>query len=382
MSHDPLSAPASAERADPSEIQRQYAAFRTYDCMKIVDAVPTYVVVLNARRQVVFGNKSLREAAGAEGFEAILGRRPGEVLQCVHARSAAEGCGTTEFCRHCGALKAILSSIDGQSAVRECRMLRQTDIGVEALDLQVSAVPMEMDGECFTVFSVTDVSHEKRRRALERIFFHDILNLAGGIRGIAEIIADVAPADMAEPARLMHETFQRMLEEIKFQKDLMDAENFELDPQYTTLRAVDVLQLISRLYNNHPAAEGKTIAFEMDCPDATFQSDLTLLGRVLGNFLKNALEASEPGETVTLGCRQEDATLVFWVHNPTAIPDETQLQLFKRSFSTKGQGRGLGTYSAKLITERYLKGFVDFSSSPDKGTRFNVRLPLATPSLD
>ncbi len=68
--------------------------------------------------------------------------------------------------------------------------------------------------------------------------------------------------------------------------------------------------------------------------------------------------------------------LEFRIHNPAAIPDEVQLQVFQRSFSTKGTGRGLGTYSAKLITERYLKGRISFTSSTDEGTTFRVAFPV------
>ena len=38
------------------------------------------------------------------------------------------------------------------------------------------------------------------------------------------------------------------------------------------------------------------------------------------------------------------------------MPDEVKAQIFERSFSTKGRGRGIGTYSIKLLTERYLEG--------------------------
>jgi signal transduction histidine kinase len=48
----------------------------------------------------------------------------------------------------------------------------------------------------------------------------------------------------------------------------------------------------------------------------------------------------------------------------------------ERSFSTKGgRGRGLGTYSVRLLTERHLGGQVDFRSVPEEGTTFFVRLP-------
>jgi len=105
-------------------------------------------------------------------------------------------------------------------------------------------------------------------------------------------------------------------------------------------------------------------------------SDRVLLLRVLCNLVKNALEASRAGETVTIGCAKQDGQIEFWVHNAGAMPRDVQLQVFQRSFSTKGQGRGLGTYSIKLLTERYLQGHVSFATSPEAGTTFRVRYPL------
>jgi signal transduction histidine kinase len=101
-----------------------------------------------------------------------------------------------------------------------------------------------------------------------------------------------------------------------------------------------------------------------------------LLGRVIGNLLKNALEASAPGDQVTATCAADDHSVSFTIHNQTVMSPDVQLQLFQRSFSTKGPGRGLGTYSAKLLTERYLGGTVSFRSDAEHGTTFVVRYPL------
>jgi signal transduction histidine kinase len=61
------------------------------------------------------------------------------------------------------------------------------------------------------------------------------------------------------------------------------------------------------------------------------------------------------------------------------MPADVQLQMFHRSFSTKGKGRGTGTYSVKLLTEKYLQGRVAFTSTPASGTTFEVTLPYALP---
>ncbi|MGE4488502.1 MAG: ATP-binding protein, partial [Kiritimatiellales bacterium] len=72
--------------------------------------------------------------------------------------------------------------------------------------------------------------------------------------------------------------------------------------------------------------------------------------------------------------------ICFSVHNRFVIPPDVQIQLFTRSFSTKGNGRGLGTYSIKLISEKYLNGRVSFVSNEEQGTVFKVTLPKSIES--
>jgi sensor histidine kinase regulating citrate/malate metabolism len=65
------------------------------------------------------------------------------------------------------------------------------------------------------------------------------------------------------------------------------------------------------------------------------------------------------------------------VTNKGEIARDVQLQLFKRSFSTKTtNGRGIGTYSMKLFGERYLDGNIGFNSSNGR-TTFYIELPLS-----
>jgi signal transduction histidine kinase len=363
---------ASAERTDPEALKDISADIQQFvNSSQALDAVPNPLVVLDCNRQIVFANEAFLKFAKVHDAGSVLGLRPGEALRCVHASDMASGCGTSEFCRTCGAAQAILLSQKGEKAVKECRITQEgTDI---AFDFRVWATPLQFQGTAFTVFTVNDVSHEQRRKALERIFFHDILNTAGGLIGLAELERDEATEN--EFVNTVYSIASHLVEEIRSQKQLVAAEHHELEVTPSPLRTLSVIGSVAATYRSHEIATGKTIAVSEDAIDLELVSDRTLLTRVLGNMVKNALEASSTNDTVTMYAGKDANGIRFSVHNPSCISRSTQLQIFQRSFSTKGPGRGLGTYSIKLLTERYLNGHAAFESTPASGTTFWVSLP-------
>lgn len=364
---------APAELADPADLRRQIgAAARNFDANSLPGAVPALLLILNAQRQIVYANQSVLTLLKLDQAIDLLGKRPGEAFHCVHALAAPQGCGTTAFCRTCGAVRAILTAQQGRPDVQECRIIAAGD---EALDLRIWTTPMEINGEKFTIFAVLDIRDEKRRRALERIFFHDIMNVAAGLRGFTDLLEASQPDDARRFQAMIRDLAGKLIEDIQAQRDLANAENNDLVSHPVPVQSRAMIAEVAAMYKHLADAKGVVIALASAAPELAFSSDKVLLRRVLGNLAKNAVEASQPGDTVTLDCRDAGACVEFSVHNPGAIPPDVQLQLFQRSFSTKGAGRGLGTYSVKLLTERYLQGTVAFSSSAEQGTLFTVRYP-------
>ncbi|MFQ5400780.1 MAG: sensor histidine kinase [Anaerolineae bacterium] len=370
---------APAERADNDVIRQQALKFASHPLMcEMLNAVPDIVVVLNQQRQIVFANQVLYDYLQPANPEMLLGLRPGEALQCIHSTETGGGCGTTEFCSTCGAVKAILQAQRGKNSVKECRITREVNGVIEAVDFRVWATPFKMDDEQYTIFAVVDISDEKRRRILERIFFHDITNTAGAIRALAEMADTIANDDASdfEFGELLSQASLQLIDEIEAQRQLMAAENGDLVPEFGKVDSLVLLQNIVDLYRNHIVSQDRTIRLHPKSEAFSMQTDRALLGRVIGNMIKNALEAVKPGEKVTVGCDRHGCYARFWVQNPSFMPRHVQLQVFQRSFSTKGSSRGLGTYSMKLLSERYLNGTVSFRSSPEKGTVFVAMYPL------
>lgn len=182
---------ASPERTDPETLDRQVLLFCNNMLLAdVADAVPNFLMVLNKQREVVYANKQVIKLLQAKSMDDIKGKRPGELFNCTYADKMPAGCGTSEFCQVCGAVNAILGAQDGFQSVKECHLLTKDSI---AYTMQVWATPYKCEGETFVLFLLMDISDEKRRQSLERLFFHDIMNSAGGISGLAAILTRQAP---------------------------------------------------------------------------------------------------------------------------------------------------------------------------------------------
>jgi signal transduction histidine kinase len=156
--------------------------------------------------------------------------------------------------------------------------------------------------------------------------------------------------------------------------ELAAAESGDLVVSPRAVSALEILRDTARELEYHPLADRRRIRIEAE--EASIDTDPMLARRVIEKLLINALEATPDGGTVTAGCQVAER-VEFRIRNDGEMAREVQLQVFQRAFSTKGRGRGYGTYYAKLVAERYLKGTVSFQSSAAEGTIFSVSLPSA-----
>jgi signal transduction histidine kinase len=376
---------APAERSPFSDVAALSGRVRE-ECaaLELLDFVPDMVMILNRERQIVYANRAVLARAGVQARDQVTGFRFGDLLNCQHASEGPGGCGTTDACRYCGAVNGVLESQGGRPATEECRIVTAEEAGEFPLDLRVFAQPIDLGGVPCTFFAAVDIAHEKRRLFLERIFLHDIMNTATAIRGFSRLLEQDS-SDVEERADFVGRLgtlSERMIGEIDAHRQLLAAEQGTLDVHVKRMYAGEFLEEIHATYNRPDLVNRRWLRLATDSADVALDSDPVLLGRVVGNMIKNAVEASAPGDTVTIGCREGDAGVEFWVHNPSVMAEHVRLQIFERSFSTKGDGRGLGTYSMKFLSERLLGGRVSFSSTEEDGTTFVVSCPrAAAPAL-
>jgi nitrogen-specific signal transduction histidine kinase len=371
---------APANRASASEVEADYEILNNTEWIKsFLNTMPEVVAILNPERQIIFGNDELMKLLEIADLKNLIGKRPGEALKCVNSSVMEAGCGTCEKCRYCGAVNSILESqITSSKVTKDCRITTEENGIHEFLDLKVTTAPFSFNDNLYYILSIEDISDRNRRAILERLFFHDILNIVGSLKGISDLlIRSSNDANTCEKyIGIVNDLSKELLEEILAQRVMVFAEQGDLQPTIVSINTLEILNDSVNYLSHHKVSLEKTIEVDLLASSLTIQSDPMLLKRVIINMLKNALEATPKAGKVNLGCRHVDSFIYFTITNPGFIPIEVQSQIFQRSFSTKGKGRGLGTYSIKLLTERYLNGSVGFTSSIQGGTEFFVNIPL------
>ena len=376
--------PAGSGHVDRLAIlQIERSQFRSDStAMAMLEAMPGPAMVLDARRHVLLFNRRLRELLSLTDADIADLALPGDVFDCRNAASGAGKCGTTEACQVCGAHRAIRACLVGHSgSAHECRLATRHGLQGGAFDFRAHAAPVDIGGTTFIILALEDISGEKRRLVLERTFFHDLMNTCGGVQGLAEILAEPNNDETSELE--LKQDLRRLaghaIDQIASQRALLAAERGELAVEVREFDVRNFLVELAALYRHHEVAQGKRIQVEVQS-NGRIETDPTLLGRVVGNLIKNALEASRAGGTVAIRAENLSSQTVISVHNFGVIPREVQLQLFQRSFSTKGgQGRGVGTYSVRLFTEQYLGGELKFESTDEVGTSFILVVPNRLP---
>ncbi len=364
---------ADAERISGHKLSEELEIIQAHPFIDgLMQTIGGLLAVVNDHRQILAMSQGFSELLHTNDLAKMIGRRPGEMLNCVHANDMEGGCGTSQHCITCGAAIAMVSSLEWQKAVQQDCVIEQKINGeIHNLTMSIRSQPVRIKNRIFLLLFLTDISVQHRRAAIERSCFLDVNTMIDRLQELAENLPDQPETEkIAQMAR-------QISQEVALQKLLLrnNARPYQID-----IRKISLPEFIGELktiMDRHPSAVGKSLKISGVASDLIVRSDAHLLSKILRNMIINAFESSTGKETVTLKIQKDEAGLTFSVHNKTWIPENIQLRVFQKNFSTKSQeGRGLGTYGMKLFGEEYLGGRISFESGEGKGTTFHFFHPL------
>ncbi len=368
---------APANRATPEELIQEIELVGSSPVItKMLQSVGGLLAVLDANRQIVALNDSFLEVLGVESSSSLFGLRPGEAVHCIHARKELAGCGTSRYCSACGAVVAIVASLDkGLPVEQTCSITTEVNGSTADLFFSVKAYPLELQGSTFVLLFLQDITAAQQRAALERTFFHDVNNMLQMLVGASELLAHQETSPLS---KTIYQASLRLQDEIAIQRCLSKRDSSIYTPAWKTISTKEIFEDLMHFFTMHPLCKTRYVQFTECTPDRVdIVTDSSLLWRILHNMLLNALESSEEGKKIKIWFVKEDNAVTFKVWNEAVISAKVANRIFERNFSTKGgDGRGLGTYSMKYFGEQILQGKVSFTSSEEEGTTFSFTTPI------
>ncbi|MBK1647361.1 PAS domain-containing sensor histidine kinase [Rhabdochromatium marinum] len=248
------------------------------------------------------------------------------------------------------------------------------------------------DGQPRKVTFIMDITertrNERMREDIERLMRHDLRTPLNAIINIPALLRDDGnlTAEQNELLEIIERSAHTMAEMIEASLNLykLEAGTYPLQG-----KRLDLLELLARVLADgakSSAHQGQHSVLMLNGQAVRAQDQYHLHGEPLlyynlfANLIKNAFEASPAGARVSLNVAPGPNVTRVEVHNQGSIPEGIQPQLFDKYVThNKVGGSGLGTYSAKLITEA-VGGSIGVHSTAESGTLFWVELPQNTRS--
>lgn len=224
-----------------------------------------------------------------------------------------------------------------------------------------------------------DITASKKLKKLEdeinAITRHDLKSPALATLNIVRLMKDddnLTP-DQRELLQELERSGNHMLEIINQTLTLHKIEQGNYEAVIRRLNCLNVVREVCAYFKQHRSAMDKKIIVLVDGSKPGKQSacyvnaEESLLRTALMNIVKNALEASPPGEDVTIDIRN-GRTRTIRIRNKGAVPEEARENFFGK-YVTAGKrgGTGLGTYSAKMMIEAQNASIDMWTHDDDQG---------------
>lgn len=372
---------APAARAEQRSLRSQIRSISDSPVMNaVLQASAGVLVVINENRQIVSFNSSFLKTLGISDPEKILGLRLGEALNCKYAFDEPNGCGTTRYCSSCGAAIAMMAAIDDDKVCeRVCALKKENNGQMIEICLSVRAQPFVDNQKRWILIFAQDVSQQQFWARMEDVFFHDINNMLCSMKNVSQFVYEHLPEnELLHRLKLISD---RVCKEVTMLESLSHYKDKQNIVHLCTTRLHVIKEQVFSTILNKSLSDGKTIIEEGATEDISIFTDPMLVSRILINMLLNALEATEDGGSVKFRTIVDKSQISWEVWNSALIPENIQLRIFQKFFSTKpDNGHGLGTYSMKFFGEECLGGKVSFTSVAGEGTTFRLSLGVEPPS--
>jgi len=276
------------------------------------------------------------------------------------------------------------------------RPLREATVAIESLagGRQLAPLPEQGPKEIKTLLHAFNTlaqrlrtSEETRRRLLANLV-HEVGRPLGAFYSAVQAL--LAGAD--EEVKLRRELLGGMSDQVQGMQRLLDdltglhsQESGSFQLQLQSMNLGELLSTTVAPWREAAHRKGLDWQAEIPPPDEmpAVQADPYRLGQAIGNLLSNAVKYTPAGGKVSVAAGSDDDEV--WVRvsdTGRGIEKEEQARIFEPFYRAGAdllypEGMGLGLSITRDMVAAH-GGHLDLESDPSWGTRFTIRLPVAS----
>ena len=221
-----------------------------------------------------------------------------------------------------------------------------------------------------------------------------IMSISGAAEGLTDLINEY-DASIGDPevtnddhhaiANDMREWITKIHSYTSYMSDIITAvkgQAVNLSENENNAFTVDELfKRVNILMKHEISNASLTLAIDVQVPSATtLVGDINSLVQVINNLITNAIQSynGRKGEEIKVLAQKLDNNLIISViDHGCGMTKEVQDKLFNTMITTKGKnGTGLGMFMSYSTIKGHFNGDITFETEVNKGTTFNVILPL------
>lgn len=253
-----------------------------------------------------------------------------------------------------------------------------------AVNLSVRVSETVLKGERVKLIAMNDIHGEMEDKEVDtwirltRVLTHEIMNSVTPITSISSTLLsrhDEMKEELRNGLELISDTGKGLISFVESYRRFTHIPT----PQPTLFYVGRFIERMTQLASHHHASH---IAIQTDIrpDDLILYADEDLIGQVVLNLLKNAIQAIGPDHPdgqimVRASCNSNESIVIEISNNGPTIPPEEAEHIFTPFFTTKEGGSGIGLSVARQIM-RLSGGSISLKSNdPNHRTTFVLLFP-------
>lgn len=311
----------------------------------------------------------------------------GFVIQCNLAARKLLGLEVFTHTRQLDRIDPSITPVFNSIQPGENRTLSMT-LERGRMQLVIKASGITLNNENLRLLVLHDINNEMDEKEIEswikliRVLSHEIMNSIAPITSLSDTLLTMYADESVDNNKIRENSISGLHVISETSKGLVSfVESYRKftripTPEREFFSVNDFIQRIVILSSAEANFNSVKIQVKVEPEDLKVFADSNLLGQVLINIVKNAIQAlnGHKDGRINITVKNENEKTVFIIKdNGPGIPEELIKEIFVPFFTTKEQGSGIGLSLARQIMRAH-GGNIQVHSIPGKETRFTIGL--------